>query len=176
VPVTVDALPGREFAGRVARIYPTVDAATRQAVVEVALRRAAPELRPGLLARLTLTVARVEARLAVPLDAVRRDVRDQPYVYVVQDVFVREPADAGGKGEGAAKGEGKGGEKGDSKGDGKKGGAKGAEGDTVVRRAQIVLRRPVRVGLRGGDNFVQLAEGRAAGGPRRGVRRPGVER
>ena len=74
VPVTVDALPGREFAGRVARIYPTVDAATRQGIVEVSLRRAAPELRPGLLARLTLTVARAERALAVEEYLVARGV------------------------------------------------------------------------------------------------------
>jgi RND family efflux transporter MFP subunit len=158
VPVTVDALPGRAFTGRVSRIYPTVDPASRQGVVEVSLRRVPPVLRPGLLARLTLTVETVRDALAVPLDAVRRDVRDLPYVYVVQDVLVREPAGKGGEGKG---GEGKGGDKagGDEQGGSKRAPGGKAEGDTVTRRVQIVLRRPVRVGLRGGDNFVQLTDG-----------------
>jgi multidrug efflux pump subunit AcrA (membrane-fusion protein) len=146
----VDALPGRPLAARIRRVFPTVDPTSRQGVVEVELPRAAPALVPGLLARLTFTVAEARDALAVPLDAVRRDVRDQPYVYVVQDVVVREPA-------GGAKGEGEG--KGDAKGDGEqKAGA--PPGDTAaVRRAQIVLQRPVQLGLRGGDNWVQILRG-----------------
>jgi multidrug efflux pump subunit AcrA (membrane-fusion protein) len=158
VRAAIDAVPGRDIAARVRRVFPTVDPVTRQGVVEVEVPRSSPSLRPGLLARLTFTIAEVEQAIAVPLDAVRRDVRDRPYVYVVQDVLVHDSA-GGRSGGGEEKGDGKGEPGGGkAKADGRRGGDRKAGGEGP-RRAQIVLRRSVRIGLRGSDNWVQLLDG-----------------
>ena len=181
VRAAVDAVPGRDIAARVRRVFPTVDPVTRQGVVEVEVPRSDPSLRPGLLARLTFTIAEVPNAIAVPLDAVRRDVRDRPYVYVVQDVLVHDSTgnadgEAHGERRGASEGASRSGasrggrsEGGDPKGGeseaagGDEGGQRGGDAQNGARggprRAQIVLRRPVRIGLRGSDNWVQLLEG-----------------
>ena len=51
VEVKVDALPGKSFAGQVAKLYPTGSTASRNFVVRVAVPNAARTLRPGMFAR-----------------------------------------------------------------------------------------------------------------------------
>src|SRR5690606_584711 len=54
VDVTLDALPSRQLAGRIRRIFPIGDATTRLVPVEVVLDEASARLaRPGFLARIT---------------------------------------------------------------------------------------------------------------------------
>jgi membrane fusion protein (multidrug efflux system) len=95
--VDVDALPGRSFAGRIRRVFPTVDPVTRQALVEVVVPTRGTPLRPGFLSRITLVTARVDGAVAVPVDAVRRDVNDRPYVFVLaaDTLAVRRPVQLG---------------------------------------------------------------------------------
>lgn len=70
VTVALDAFPGRSFRGRIRRIFPTADPATRLVPVEVALddREAAVAL-PGFLARVTFGLASREGVLLVPASA-----------------------------------------------------------------------------------------------------------
>ena len=49
VKVTADALPGKEFSGKVVRLYPVMDATTHTFNVEVTVRNERRELRPGML-------------------------------------------------------------------------------------------------------------------------------
>lgn len=51
VTLTADALPGKEFSGTVARLYPTMDSATHTFNVEVQVRNEKRELRPGMYAK-----------------------------------------------------------------------------------------------------------------------------
>ena len=55
VEITVDALPGQTFTGKVGKIYPTVDAATRTFLVEIVVPNNGNVLRPGMFARVTVT-------------------------------------------------------------------------------------------------------------------------
>lgn len=55
VEITVDAIPGKTFTGRIARIFPTMDAATHTFTVEVNVANADRVLRPGMYARVKLT-------------------------------------------------------------------------------------------------------------------------
>ena len=51
VEITVDAIPGRTFAGRISRIYPTIDPSTHTFTSEIQVANADHALRPGMYAR-----------------------------------------------------------------------------------------------------------------------------
>ena len=51
VSLTVDALPGRSFTGKVNRLYPTINAATHTFNAEVVVQNSDRALRPGMFAR-----------------------------------------------------------------------------------------------------------------------------
>jgi HlyD family secretion protein len=65
----VDAFPGEKFAGRIARISPVLDPATRTAQIEVEIDNPQFRLKPGMYARVSFTVAHRENALVVPANA-----------------------------------------------------------------------------------------------------------
>lgn len=67
--VEVDAFPGEMFAGRVARMAPVLDAATRTAEMEIEIPNSSYRLKPGMYARVKLTVGERKAALVVPRNA-----------------------------------------------------------------------------------------------------------
>lgn len=69
VNITVDAIPGRTFEGKVNRIYPVIDAATHTFTVEVVVSNADKALRPGMYARVQVTFG-VNHSIVVPDAAV----------------------------------------------------------------------------------------------------------
>jgi Cu(I)/Ag(I) efflux system membrane fusion protein len=69
VELTVEALPGRTFAGRVSFLHPGVDAKTRTLTARVEVPNRDGRLRPGMYVTARLASAGVP-RLAVPLPAV----------------------------------------------------------------------------------------------------------
>jgi membrane fusion protein (multidrug efflux system) len=82
--VLLDALPGRTLAGRVRRIFPAADSASRLVPVEVALPGASPrQVRPGFLARVTFRLEPRTGVLLVPATAVLENPRGA-VVYVVR--------------------------------------------------------------------------------------------
>lgn len=71
VPLTVDALGGQKVEGRIRRIFPSADSATRLVPVEVALSGTQLSgLRPGYTVRATLSLDRRDDALLVPSRAV----------------------------------------------------------------------------------------------------------
>jgi RND family efflux transporter MFP subunit len=71
VPLTVDALGGQKVDGRIRRVFPSADSATRLVPVEVALSgRQLEGLRPGYTVRATLSLDRRDDALLVPSRAV----------------------------------------------------------------------------------------------------------
>ncbi|MEW5982181.1 MAG: efflux RND transporter periplasmic adaptor subunit [Acidobacteriota bacterium] len=68
--VQVDAYPGEVFQGRVARIAPVLDPATRTAQMEVEVPNPAARLKPGMYARVRFTVAESPNALIVPRNAI----------------------------------------------------------------------------------------------------------
>ena len=54
VEITADAVPGKTFYGKVDKIYPTIDAATRTFTAEVVVDNNYSTLRPGMFARVTV--------------------------------------------------------------------------------------------------------------------------
>ena len=70
VEVEVDAYPGEKFMGRVARLAPILDPATRTAQVEIEIPNSTFRLKPGMYARARFTVEKHDNTLVVPTVAV----------------------------------------------------------------------------------------------------------
>ncbi len=68
--VEVDAYPGEQFEGRIARIAPVLDPATRTAEMEIEVPNPSTRLKPGMYARMTLTVDSKANALVVPKSAI----------------------------------------------------------------------------------------------------------
>jgi RND family efflux transporter MFP subunit len=67
--VEVDAFPGEQFTGRVARVAPLFDAATRTAQMEIEIPNPSYRLKAGMYARVRLTVATRPNALVIPRNA-----------------------------------------------------------------------------------------------------------
>ena len=81
--VVVDAIPGRDFEGRVARIAPVLDAATRSAVIEIDIANADMALKAEMFARIALDLGTMREATLIPRDGlVYRG--QQPGVYIVE--------------------------------------------------------------------------------------------
>jgi len=84
IALTVDAYAGREFPGRVYAIDPLVDEAGRSIVIRAQVDNQGNMLRPGVFARVALTLATRENALFVPEQAIV-PVGDRLQVYRVVD-------------------------------------------------------------------------------------------
>lgn len=86
--VEVDALPGHSFQGRVARMAPAFDLATRTLDAEVHLDNREGLLRPGMYGRGSIRVDLHPNALVVPVTAVLTS-NDKRYVFLVEGDKVR---------------------------------------------------------------------------------------
>jgi HlyD family secretion protein len=68
--VEVDAYPGEEFMGRIARVSPVLDPATRTAPIEIEIPNQGYRLKPGMYARVSILTDTTKDALVVPADAV----------------------------------------------------------------------------------------------------------
>lgn len=86
MPVTVelDALPTKSFSGKVSRITPAIDAATRTFSVEVTVANQQEEIKPGMFARVTMVYGQRQ-NIVVPDRAVVKQLGSgDRFVYVYQ--------------------------------------------------------------------------------------------
>jgi membrane fusion protein (multidrug efflux system) len=67
--VEVDAFPGEKFNGRIARVSPILDPATRTAAMEIEIPNRENRLKPGMYARVLLEVDRRDNVLVIPKTA-----------------------------------------------------------------------------------------------------------
>ena len=81
--MTVDAYPGENFAGRVARVAPVLDPATRTAEMEIEVPNPTGRLKPGMYARVRLISTNKDNALVVPKSAMV-DAQGRRGVYMVQ--------------------------------------------------------------------------------------------
>src|SRR5688572_3169577 len=68
--VEVDAFPGEVFTGRIARVSPVLDPATRTAPIEIEVPNSAARLKPGMYARVSVTTSTNKQALVVPATSV----------------------------------------------------------------------------------------------------------
>lgn len=81
VQLSIDALGAARYSGRIGRIHPTIDPATRQGVVEINLDPVPDGAQAGQLCRVYLP-GELEDRHSIPLTALRQDTAGE-YVFVV---------------------------------------------------------------------------------------------
>jgi membrane fusion protein, copper/silver efflux system len=99
--IDLAAYPGESFTGKVAFIYPTLNAATRTLRVRIDLRNPGQRLKPGMYGNVTVQLDRAEA-LVVPTEALI-DTGALQYVFIAKPGGTYEPrrvttgARAGGK-------------------------------------------------------------------------------
>lgn len=86
--VEVDAFPGERFSGQVSRVAPVFDPATRTASMEIEVPNPGFRLKPGMYARVQLTVDRQADTLTVPRNAVV-DTDGRRGVFLVEDDIAR---------------------------------------------------------------------------------------
>ena len=83
VSLTVDALPGRTFTGKVNRLYPTINAATHTFNAEVLVQNADRALRPGMFARVKVVFG-TNHRVVLPDQCiVKQEGTGQKFVYLL---------------------------------------------------------------------------------------------
>jgi len=80
--VEVDAFPGEKFVGKVSRVAPVFDPATRTATMEIEVPNPGFRLKPGMYARVRLTTDRRANALVVPRAAIV-DIEGQRGVFIV---------------------------------------------------------------------------------------------
>ena len=81
--ITADALPGNTFTGKINKIYPTVDPATRTFTVEVVINNNNNALRPGMFARATVNFG-VNNNVVIPdVAVVKQQGSGERFVYVL---------------------------------------------------------------------------------------------
>ena len=86
-PVTVvaDALPDKTFYGKINRIYPTVDPATRTFTVEVKIENTYKTLRPGMFVRATVNFGTNHNVVIPDVAVVKQQGSGERFVYVLND-------------------------------------------------------------------------------------------
>lgn len=94
--VRIDALGEKLHPGKIVRVHPSIDPATRTGRIEVVLNPVPRGARPGQFCRVVLSTGASE-QLVVPLAALQRDVRgDFVYVYQAADGTVQRTGVASG--------------------------------------------------------------------------------
>jgi RND family efflux transporter MFP subunit len=86
--VEVDTFPGEQFMGQVSRVAPVFDPATRTAQIEIGVPNPGFRLKPGMYARVRLTVERRANALTVPRNALV-DMSGRRGVFVVEEQTAR---------------------------------------------------------------------------------------
>ena len=85
VTIEVDIFPGESFEGKVSRINPALDAATRTFGVEITIPNAKERLRPGMYARATISMGQRE-NVMIPDQALQKQAgSSERFVYVIKD-------------------------------------------------------------------------------------------
>lgn len=84
VEVTLDALPGKTYEGKVFALDPLVDAAGRAIVIRAQVRNQDTTMRPGMFARVTLITSQDRNALVLPEEALVPQGTEQ-FVYRVED-------------------------------------------------------------------------------------------
>ncbi len=84
VAVTLDAFRGKEYSGRISRVYPELDRRTRTRTVEAELDETVA-LVPGMFARVRLPLRTVKDAVVVPADAVIVTPKGGRVAYVIEE-------------------------------------------------------------------------------------------
>lgn len=85
VEITADAIPDKTFYGKVEKIYPTIDPATRTFTVEVVVSNNYKTLRPGMFARVTVNFGANNSVVIPDVAVVKQQGSGERFVYILND-------------------------------------------------------------------------------------------
>lgn len=85
VALNSDVWAGEQFNGTVARIYPTVDPATRTFAVELAIPNSGGKLRPGMFARATIDLEESEVFVVPALAVLKLQGSNERFVFIEEN-------------------------------------------------------------------------------------------
>ena len=83
--ITADAVPGKTFYGKVGKIYPTIDPATRTFTVEVIVDNNYSTLRPGMFSRVTINFGTNHSVVIPDVAVVKQQGSGERFVYVLNN-------------------------------------------------------------------------------------------
>ena len=85
IEITADAIPGKTFYGKVEKIYPTIDPATRTFTVEVVVPNSYTTLRPGMFARVTVNFGSNNNVVIPDVAVVKQQGSGERFVYILNE-------------------------------------------------------------------------------------------
>ena len=85
VEITADAIPDKTFYGKVEKIYPTIDPATRTFTVEVVVDNKYKTLRPGMFARVAVNFGSNNNVVIPDVAVVKQQGSGERFVYVLNE-------------------------------------------------------------------------------------------
>lgn len=85
VALTVDAIPGRSFTGKVERLYPTIDATTHTFKAEVVVSNTDKVLRPGMYARVKVNFGDRRSVIVPDRAIVKQEGTGTKFIYILND-------------------------------------------------------------------------------------------
>ena len=85
IEITADAIPGKVFYGKVEKIYPTIDPATRTFTVEVVVDNKYKTLRPGMFARVAVNFGSNNNIVIPDIAVVKQQGSGERFVYVLNE-------------------------------------------------------------------------------------------
>lgn len=85
IEITADAIPGKTFYGKVEKIYPTIDPATRTFTVEVVVPNNYTTLRPGMFARVTVNFGSNNNVVIPDVAVVKQQGSGERFVYILNE-------------------------------------------------------------------------------------------
>ena len=85
VEITADALPGKTFYGKIGKIYPTIDPATRTFTSEVVVDNNYNTLRPGMFARVTVDFGSNNNVVIPDVAVIKQQGSGERFVYVLNE-------------------------------------------------------------------------------------------
>ena len=143
--VEVDAFPGEKFAGRVGRVAPVFDPATRTAEMEIEIPNSSYRLKPGMYSRVSLTVDSRPNALTIPRNALV-ELDGKPGVFI---------AASGGSGGGRSQGQQDQGSVGQAPAEraSATAGTGGGQGQSQGAPSLTAKFLPVAVGIRDGEHI-----------------------
>ena len=84
VTLTVDAIPGETFTGKVERLYPTIDPATHTFKAEVVVPNTSRVLRPGMYARVTVNFGTRRSVIVPDQSLVKQEGTGTRFIFVLK--------------------------------------------------------------------------------------------
>jgi RND family efflux transporter MFP subunit len=93
--VEVDAFPGEKFSGRVSRVAPIFDPATRTAEIEIEIPNQGYRLKPGMYSRVELTIDTRKDAITIPRNALV-DLEGKSGVFTAESAAAPEGTRGGG--------------------------------------------------------------------------------